>query len=90
MKAVLLDTHAFAMILTDDPRLPQAARGDGFKLLPLTASAALASFVLPWRRRNPLDRIIAAVAQEEALPLVSSDVAFDGVTTSRIWAEAVV
>lgn len=131
MKAVLLDTNAFAMTLTDDPRLPHVARdvilgaprvavsvisfyeigqkvrlnkwpemavhvgrleaiarGDGFELLPLTASAALASSLLEWSHRDPFDRMIAAVAQEEAMPLVSADEAFDELSMQRVWAGA--
>lgn len=129
MSAVLLDTNAFAMALTDDPRLPERARGlmlaaervtlsvisfyeigqklglgkwpamaahatsletraraDGFDLLPLTAAAALEASLMSWIHRDPFDRMIATIAQREALPLISSDNSFDTLPIERIWA----
>jgi len=128
VKAVLLDTNAFAMALTDDPRLPgpartvlggaarvavsvmslyeigqkvrlgkwpemaahlsgleDRARRDGYDLISLTAAAALQASVMDWPHRDPFDRMIAAVAGQERLPLVSSDAAFDVLTLERIW-----
>lgn len=127
--ALLLDTGAFAMALTDDPRLPDAVRAriesadrvalsvisfyeigqkvrlgkwpemapfagglleqalaDGFDPIPLSPSAALSAALTPWAHRDPFDRMIAAVAQAEDLPLVSPDAAFDAMGVQRIWA----
>ena len=128
MSAVLLDTNAFAMVLTDDPRLPLEARerigeadrailsvislyeigqkvrlgkwpemvpfaaglldratADGFDLLPLSPSAALAAALLDWDHRDPFDRMIAVVARQEDLLLISADAAFDGLGVERFW-----
>ncbi|MFM7360621.1 MAG: type II toxin-antitoxin system VapC family toxin [Cyanobium sp.] len=128
MSAVLLDTNAFAMVLTDDPRLPRAARGrigaadravlsvislyeigqkvrlgkwgemvpfapglldrayaDGFDLLPLSPSAALDASLLDWEHRDPFDRMIAVVARQEELLLISADNVFDGLGLPRLW-----
>ena len=129
MTAYLLDTNAFAMALTDDPRLPAAARArmeraarlavsaisfyeigqkvrlgrwsemaphlggleararaDGYDLLPLSAAAALEAAQLDWVHRDPFDRVIAATARKEGLPLLSSDAAFDVIGLARFWA----
>jgi len=126
--AFLLDTNAFSMAITDDPRLPSKSRNriltatriavsaitfyeigqkvrlgkwpemtchvetldhqaieDGFEILPLTASAASTAARLDWMHRNPFDRIIAAVALEERLELLSSDRAFDEIGVIRHW-----
>lgn len=129
MNAFLLDTNAFAMALTDDPRLPgtardlmtralrlavsvisfyeigqkvrlgkwpemaphldgleRRAREDGFDLIPLTGAVALEASLMDWAHRDPFDRMIAAVARHEKLPVLSSDEAFDDLPVSRIWA----
>lgn len=128
MSGVLLDTNAFAMVLTDDPRLPRETRerigeadravlsvislveigqkvrlgkwpdmvpfaadlldradGDGFELLPLSPSAALAAALLDWDHRDPFDRMIAVVAHQEDLLLLSADAAFDSLGVERLW-----
>jgi PIN domain nuclease of toxin-antitoxin system len=42
---------------------------------------------LAWAHRDPFDRLIAATAILEKLPLVSADAAFDGLV-KRIWQES--
>lgn len=129
MSAILLDTNAFAMVLTDDPRLPALARerireadraalsvislyeigqkvrlgkwcemapfasglverayADGFDLLPLSPSAALEASLLDWDHRDPFDRMIAVVARQEKVLLISADSAFDSLALPRCWA----
>ncbi|ARE42303.1 hypothetical protein RGUI_4277 (plasmid) [Rhodovulum sp. P5] len=128
MTALLLDTNAFAMVLTDDPRLPGTARdrigasmraavsvmsfyeigqkvrlgkwpemaphalglvdralADGFDLIPLSPAAALEAALLDWDHRDPFDRMIAVVARQEGLALVSADAAFDVLGLARVW-----
>ena len=128
MTSYLVDTNAFSMVLTDDPRLPkraytrmreadrlavsaisfyeigqkvragkwpemvayverlaQHAGSDGFDLIPLTATVCLNASMLDWDHRDPFDRMIAAVALEESLPVISSDQAFDRIGIERHW-----
>ncbi|MEL6466551.1 MAG: type II toxin-antitoxin system VapC family toxin [Pseudomonadota bacterium] len=128
MTAYLLDTNAFAMALTDDPRLPPYARdlmadatrlsvsaisfyeigqkvrlgkwpemsahvqtledralADGYDLVPVTAKTALVAAMLDWTHRDPFDRMIAAIAQHDQLPILSSDAAFDDIGVTRHW-----
>lgn len=128
MTAILLDTNAFAFVLTGDDRLPRHARSQieaatrvsvssisfyeigqkvrlrkwpemaaltedierranelGFELLSLEVTVSLKAALLDWPHRDPFDRMIAATALNERLPLVSSDRAFDAVGVERVW-----
>ena len=58
---------------------------DGFELVPVTAGTAKLAALLDWAHRDPFDRIIAAVALQERVPLVSSDTAFDLLGIERVW-----
>ena len=40
---------------------------------------------LPGAHRDPFDRMLAAQAQIEDLPLVTNDVIFDDYAVTRIW-----
>jgi PIN domain nuclease of toxin-antitoxin system len=66
--------------------LLERALGDGFDPLPLSPGAALAAALMDWDHRDPFDRLIAATALAEGLPVVSPDAAFDAVGVERIWA----
>jgi PIN domain nuclease of toxin-antitoxin system len=58
----------------------------GAEELPITSHHALVAGQLAWDHRDPFDRILAAQAITEALPLVSSDRAFDTISgVRRIW-----
>ncbi|MEB3165834.1 MAG: type II toxin-antitoxin system VapC family toxin [Cyanobacteriota bacterium] len=52
------------------------ADADGFDLLPLSPSTALAAALLDWDHRDPFDRMIAGVSRQEELLLISADAAF--------------
>ena len=73
------DMLPFAADLSDH------ADADGFDLLPLSPSAALAAALLDWDHRDPFDRMIAVVARQEDLLLISADAAFDGLGVERLW-----
>jgi len=54
--------------------------------LSITARHGLVAAQLAWSHRDPFDRLLAAQSILEAMPLVSSDVAFDSVAgVLRIW-----
>jgi PIN domain nuclease of toxin-antitoxin system len=57
----------------------------GVEILPLTGSASLRASLLEWSHRDPFDRMIAAVALQEGVAVVSPDAAFDGIGVSRVW-----
>ena len=55
---LLLDTHALLGWLLDDSRLSAAARAAGVR-------------TLPWRHRDPLDRLLVTQSKVEGLTLVT-------------------
>lgn len=56
-----------------------------FEVLQVGLSHALAVHQLPHHHRDPFDRMLAAQAQIERLPLVSGDGRFDAYGIKRIW-----
>ncbi len=66
--------------------LERRAGSDGYDLIPVTAKSCLEASMLDWDHRDPFDRVVAAVALSETLPVISSDQAFDGIGIERHWA----
>jgi PIN domain nuclease of toxin-antitoxin system len=60
---------------------------EGFSFLPVDPEHAWASRSLPARRdhKDPFDRMIAAQALCEGLPVISADRSFDDYGVERIW-----
>jgi PIN domain nuclease of toxin-antitoxin system len=59
--------------------------GQGFTGLDITIVHAQRAGRLPGEHRDPFDRMLAAQAQLEDLPIVSDDPVFDRYGVSRIW-----
>ena len=57
----------------------------GLMLLPLTVEYADVQAGLPRHHGDPLDRLLAAQARVEKIPLISSDPVFDHYGLTRIW-----
>ncbi len=57
----------------------------GFRPLDITVVHAQRAGSLPFLHRDPFDRMLAAQALVEGLPLLSNDTAFDGYSVRRIW-----
>ena len=47
-------------------------------------AVCLEAGMMDWNHRDPFDRLLAATARQDTLPLVSADTVFDGIVT-RIW-----
>jgi PIN domain nuclease of toxin-antitoxin system len=58
----------------------------GFESLPIEVEHAQRAGALPGPHRDPFDRMLAAQAQAENMPVVSIDAVFDGLGVVRIWA----
>ncbi|MBY0524277.1 MAG: type II toxin-antitoxin system VapC family toxin [Gemmataceae bacterium] len=57
----------------------------GLKVLPITVADAEQQVGLPFHHRDPFDRMLAAQALVQAIPLVSADPIFDAYSVNRIW-----
>jgi PIN domain nuclease of toxin-antitoxin system len=57
----------------------------GFESLDITILHAQRAGRLPGTHRDPFDRMLAAQAQLEDLPIVTNDDAFDAFGVTRIW-----
>lgn len=62
-----------------------AHRDLGATLLPITIEYADVQATLPHHHRDPFDRLLAAQALSEDIPLVSADSVFESYGVSRIW-----
>jgi PIN domain nuclease of toxin-antitoxin system len=56
-----------------------------FESLDITVLHAQRAGHLPGTHRDPFDRMLAAQAQIEDLPIVSNDVVFEDYSVTRIW-----
>jgi PIN domain nuclease of toxin-antitoxin system len=65
--------------------LPQQLALNGFHVLPVALSHALAVATLPPHHRDPFDRLLVAQAQIEELRLVSGDRQIARYEVGRIW-----
>jgi PIN domain nuclease of toxin-antitoxin system len=62
-----------------------AVAGQGFSSLDITIVHAQRAGRLAGEHRDPFDRMLAAQAQLEDLPLVTDDPVFDTLGVNRIW-----
>jgi len=54
-------------------------------VLPITVKHAAALTALPFHHRDPFDRLLAAQAIVEGIPIVSADLTFDAYGLNRVW-----
>jgi PIN domain nuclease of toxin-antitoxin system len=57
----------------------------GYTILPIEAAHALRAGRLPGDHRDPFDRMIAAQALAEDIPVLSNDSQLDSFSITRIW-----
>ena len=62
-----------------------AIASQGFDELPVSVLHAQRAGSLPGEHRDPVDRMLAAQAQCEGVPIVSTDAIFDVLGVPRIW-----
>src|SRR5260370_2825251 len=65
--------------------IPNALARTGFDLLPISLAHATGVESLPAHHKDPFDRLLAAQALAEAIPLVSVDAIFDLYGVNRLW-----
>ena len=57
----------------------------GFQVLPILPIHTAALIRLPFHHRDPFDRLLAAQALVEDIPLMSADAIFDQYGVNRLW-----
>lgn len=65
--------------------LPEQMSLNGFETLEITFRQTIGTSALPWHHRDPFDRLLAAQALEEKIPIVSRDPVFDNYGLARVW-----
>lgn len=58
---------------------------NGFSLLPVSLEHAAGVAGLPFHHRDPFDRLLAAQALHQQIPIVSSDPVFRKYGVKRVW-----
>ncbi len=56
-----------------------------FRILPLEIRHTALLTTLPEHHKDPFDRLLAAQAIVEGIPIVSADLAFDAYGVNRLW-----
>lgn len=67
------------------PWMDKAIADLRLEILPTTLDHAERMTVLPFHHNDPFDRVLAAQALAESIPLLSTDVAFDPYGVNRVW-----
>jgi PIN domain nuclease of toxin-antitoxin system len=62
------------------PGLAEVLKDQGADIAALTPAICLQAAAMPWRNRDPFDRLLAATAQALGANIVSLDAAFDEVS----------
>ena len=57
----------------------------GLKILPIRVEHIYLVETFPFHHKDPFDRLIAAQALAESMPLISIDSAFDAYGVQRVW-----
>jgi PIN domain nuclease of toxin-antitoxin system len=65
--------------------LLDAVAAAGFMALPVTMEHAYAIRNLPWRHRDPIDRLLIAQSQVEGLTIVTNDRAIQSYQVDVLW-----
>lgn len=68
-----------------DTFIPEQLAINGIGILNLSLHHTATVAALPFHHRDPFDRLIAAQAKVEDMPLVSADPSFDLYPVKRIW-----
>ena len=65
--------------------MDKAVADQELAILSITLDHTEHQISLPFHHRDPFDRLIAAQAIVEGMPLVSADAIFDSYAVNRIW-----
>ena len=68
-----------------DTFLPEQLAKNAVEILPISLAHLGAVVALPFHHRDPFDRLLAAQALVENVPIVSADPALDAYSARRLW-----
>ena len=81
IKAAIGKIDALSMVMD----LSKFIAEEGFAEIPITISQATRAGLLPLHHRDPFDRLLVAQAQDQNIPIVSSDRLLDLYDVKRLW-----
>jgi PIN domain nuclease of toxin-antitoxin system len=83
--AIKLSLSKLRLPVAIDRYIPEQMSLNGFETLEISFRQTMGTARLPWRHRDPFDRLLAAQALEEKLAIVSRDPVFDTYGLKRHW-----
>ncbi len=66
-------------------RLPELLQEQGGIAAALTPEICLAAAMMDWAHRDPFDRLLAATAMQNGIPIISADAIFDELAGNQLW-----
>ena len=66
-------------------RLADLLQEQGGITAALTPDICLTAAVMDWQHRDPFDRLLAATAMQNGIPIISADVVFDELGGNELW-----
>ncbi|EJC80363.1 hypothetical protein Rleg4DRAFT_1986 [Rhizobium leguminosarum bv. trifolii WSM2297] len=66
-------------------RLAELLQEQGAIAAALTPEVCLAAAKMDWAHRDPFDRLLAATAMQNGMPIISADSIFDELVGNQLW-----
>ena len=83
--AIKVSLDKLRLPVAPDRYLPEQMSLNGFEQLEISFRQVMRTTRLPWKHRDPFDRLLVAQALEEELAIVSRDPMVEAYGVQRIW-----
>ena len=83
--AIKCSLEKLRLPVAPDRYLPEQMSLNGFEQLEISFRQVMRTARLPWKHRDPFDRLLIAQALEEGIAVVSRDPMFGAYGVPRIW-----
>lgn len=83
--AIKISLHKLSLPVPIERYIPEQMQVNGFEQMEISFRQIARCASLPWRHRDPFDRLLVAQAQEEKLSIVSRDPVFEAYGVKRVW-----